>query len=126
MTVIIALDNRSGYTRSGKHLSRDRAMLDDLAEYGTIYASPYTAAILGNHPVNVVTPIPEHIPVNAVLFLETEDIPDTADKLIVYRWDKHYPCDRIYEPSDHGWKLGNTSDFPGYSHEIIIKEEWIK
>ena len=125
ITVIIALEDRDGLSRCGKRLSKDRVMLSDIKrEFSHIFASEYTAALFPEP--GYVSPIPPVLPDDAVLFLELEDIPDNAEDLIVYRWNRRYPSDRKYTPADNGWELVSTEDFAGYSHPKITKERYRK
>ena len=95
MTVIIALDDKDGYTLFGKRLSRDREMISDMINsFDKIAVSDYSRELFENGR-NLI-PLPSQIPDNMVLFLETEDIPEKANTLIVYRWNRHYPSNKKY------------------------------
>ncbi len=121
-TVIITLDDKNGRTLFGKRLSKDRLLIQDMiTSCGCICASPYTAALFTDKD-KIISPIPEDIPEDAFLFLETEEIPSSADTMIAYRWNRHYPSDSKYDPEGNGWKMVSSSEFPGYSHEKITKE----
>ena len=74
-----------------------------------------------------------------VLFPETaedfyaEDIPSEeilaqTEKLVIYRWNRHYPADVRWEPdlSSLGFTLQETTEFPGTSHEKITREVYEK
>lgn len=125
MTVITALDERNGRSFFGRRTAKDRYVLRDIEkDHPHIFASKYTAALFQSQ--DYASPIPSRIPADAVLFLETEDIPEEADALIVYRWNTIYPFDKDYNPSAHGWKLISSQDMAGYSHGKITKERYIR
>lgn len=127
MTAIITLDDKNGYTLFGKRLSRDREIIKDIEkDYSRIYASEYSAVLFRDSGIEAVSPIPDPLPGDAVLFLETEPIPEEADTLIVYRWNKKYPSDRKYNPEENGWKRISSTDFSGYSHEKLTKEVYTR
>ena len=126
MTVIITLDAKNGLSLFGKRLSKDRKLNEEILDsFGRIYASPYTAAMFAAGDA-VTSPIPESLPHDAAVFIETDEIPDSADTLIVYRWNRRYPSDRKYVPEEHSWHLISSSDFLGCSHDMITKEVYGK
>ena len=49
---------------------------------------------------------------------------DKIEKIILYRWNRTYPGDLYFDIplEEHGWKLIETDDFAGRSHEKITKE----
>ncbi|MFR1722417.1 hypothetical protein [Emergencia timonensis] len=49
---------------------------------------------------------------------------DKIEKIILYRWNRTYPGDLYFDIplEEHGWKLIETDDFAGHSHEKITKE----
>ncbi len=126
MTVIITLDDKHGYTLFGKRLSQDLSVAEDIiSSFDLVYMSEYSAAQFTDRS-KILTPIPADIPPDAVLFLETEEIPDNADCLIVYRWNRHYPSDRKYNPAKYYWYKKSSVNFPGRSHDRITKEVYTK
>lgn len=127
MTVIIALDDKDGYTLFGKRLSRDRKMIDDIASsFQKVYVFLCSANLFEGKNAEVIETIPEELPDNEALFLETNQIPAAADTLIVYRWGKKYPSDTKYNPAKYRWYLKESKDFEGYSHPKMKKEVYKK
>ena len=58
-------------------------------------------------------------------FLELQDPAPAlarADRLVVYRWNRHYPSDRKLLLPPEGWTLTSRTEFPGHSHDVITKE----
>jgi len=54
--------------------------------------------------------------------LETLDTDDEQiEQFIIYRWNRVYPTDVSVEIGTE-WKLTETEEFPGFSHEKITKE----
>ena len=62
------------------------------------------------------------------VFQELETL-DTGDKrieqFIIYRWNRVYPADVSVEIGTE-WKLTETEEFPGFSHEKITKEVYCR
>ena len=73
-----------------------------------------------------LSPIPPEISEDDVLFLEMDNVPEDADKLIVYRWDCVYPADRKYNPYKYYWRLKKTETIVGITHTKIKKETYNK
>ena len=50
------------------------------------------------------------------------------ESLILFRWDRVYPADTCLDIplEEHGWRLVERSEFPGYSHEKIVQEVYQK
>ena len=53
---------------------------------------------------------------------------DRAGHLILYRWNRVYPSDLKLDlaPALEGRTLLASRDFPGYSHETITKEVYVR
>ena len=49
-----------------------------------------------------------------------------ADRLVLYRWGRHYPADRRLDLPPEGWRLEGQTEFPGRSHDMITKEIYVK
>jgi len=50
------------------------------------------------------------------------------EKIILFKWNRRYPSDLRFNISinDHGWKLRQSTDFAGSSHEKITEEVYTK
>lgn len=59
-------------------------------------------------------------------FVEDSDIHpymDRVEKIILYKWNRHYPADHYFDISLlDGWVLNDIVDFKGSSHEKITRE----
>ena len=51
---------------------------------------------------------------------------ERADRLVLYRWGRHYPADRRLDLPPAGWRLEEQTEFPGRSHDMITKEIYVK
>ena len=45
------------------------------------------------------------------------------ESLTIYRWDRVYPADTFWELPP--WRLAGRTEFPGYSHQRIMKEVYV-
>ncbi|MCP1103375.1 hypothetical protein M2454_002760 [Aequitasia blattaphilus] len=53
---------------------------------------------------------------------------EKIEKIILYKWNRKYPADFFFDISinENGWKIIESEEFPGYSHEKITKEVYGK
>lgn len=51
-----------------------------------------------------------------------------VEAILLYRWNRTYPGDFYFDiPLEaHDWKLIQTTDFSGSSHDRITEERWVK
>lgn len=132
MTVYICLDDRGGMLFNGRRLSRDAALLADLAAGlpGVLTIDAFSEKLIAPAGISYVL-AEEELPEDAHFFAENRD-PETllplADTVVIYRWNRHYPSDVRWEgtPADHGFTLKETAEFPGKSHERITKEVYTR
>ena len=56
--------------------------------------------------------------------IPSDDMLEQTQKLVIYRWNRHYPADVRWDPDLDalGFVLRETADFPGTSHEKITRE----
>ena len=129
MTLYICLDDRNGLQFNHRRQSRDSAVLEDLRSQlrGSLLIDPFSEKLIQEAEIPYVLP-PETA---ADFFAEnvpTEEILAQTTKLVVYRWNRHYPADVRWDPDleTRGFALGETVEFPGKSHEKITREVYVK
>lgn len=132
MTLTLCLDDRGGLLFNGRRLSRDAVLLADMAAglEGQLYIDSFSEKLIAAAAIPYVI-AGEELPPDAHFFLENrnpEELLPLANKLVIYRWNRHYPSDVRWEghPGDFGFTLSETSEFPGKSHERITKEVYVK
>jgi len=132
MTVYLCLDDRAGLLFNRRRQSRDAAVLADMAAAvpDVLTIDAFSEKLISAAGIPYVL-AGESLPEDAHFFLEARD-PDAlapmAEKLVLYRWNRHYPADVRWEktPESHGFHLSETTEFPGKSHEMITKEVYVK
>ena len=66
---------------------------------------------------------------NDFCFVENEKLLPYSDRItevVVYRWNRSYPGDFHLDLDLKQWRLVQTTEFAGYSHEKITKEIYRK
>lgn len=131
MDIIICLDDRNGMLFHHRRQSRDREVIRDMLQECAgrkLLVSPFSAGLFekGARGVIVVDNPLSQAQNQDVCFIEAEDITpyrDSVESWIIYRWNRRYPADTWFSIDLHeDWKLAETTEFAGYSHEKITKE----
>lgn len=95
-----------------------------------VFCLPYSAGLFDPGAVTVVD-APGAVSADGILFLENTDpaayIPH-AEELLLYRWNRLYPADLTLNgtPVQWGYRLQDTTNFAGTSHEKITRERYVK
>lgn len=138
MNAIICIDNQNGIAFNHRRQSRDKVLIGDMLSFvreKPLYVSSYSAMLFGEEDQKSIrlSDAPHvECPQGAWCFLELVDpqeIEHQIETLIVYRWNKIYPGDlflTIELGAQSLWKLQETKDFPGSSHEQLTREVYIK
>jgi hypothetical protein len=125
MTLYICLDDRNGLKFNNRRQSRDSAVLEDIRRQltGSLLIDIFSEKLIREREIPYLLP-----PETAEDFF-AEDIPSDeilgkTSKLVIYRWNRHYPSDVRWEPdlAGMGFILTETTEFTGTSHEKITRE----
>ena len=129
MTLYICLDNKNGLRFNRRRQSRDAVLLEDIRSQltGSLLVDPFSEKLIREAGIPYVLP-----PETAEDFF-CEDVPGEAlleqcKKVVLYRWNRHYPADVRWDPDleERGFSLTETMEFPGKSHEKITREVYVK
>ena len=134
MKLIVCLSEDKGMMFNHRRQSRDRVLIADMIAHTQntpLWVSPYSASLFGEdcHSLHVAP-----LPVDAsgasdYCFVEDTPLPETlddVDELIIYRWNRHYPSDVHFDFDTSVFRLIQSTDFVGSSHDNITKEIWKK
>ena len=137
MYLIYCVDDKGGLSFGGRRQSRDRVVRADLLKMTAgkaLWMSPASRR-------QFTEPEGERITVSEEFLSEAgkgdfcfvEDRPARpwlarTEGIILYQWNRVYPADRYLDvqPLKEGFHLEKTEEFPGYSHETITKEVYLK
>jgi len=130
MRVIVCLDDKGGMMFNNRRQSRDRVLIEDvIKDVGEekIYISPYSEALFEETDARVKV---KKNPLKAakrdsVCFIEDmqlSEFKEEIDTVVIYRWNRHYPCDLYFDLDMNEYKLEESLEFAGSSHEKITKE----
>ena len=136
MRVIVCLDDRGGMMFNGRRQSKDRVLIRDVVaslDGKPLALSPYSAPLFAETelPLAVSETFLDEAGAETVCFVEDRALRpylDRIDRLVIYRWNRHYPSDLSLDldPIAEGFHLGETSEFEGSSHKTVTKEIYWK
>jgi len=133
MTLIVCVDDRLGMAFNRRRQSRDRIVCQDmvnLAADAPIQMEERSATLFENLDGNILaTGFSQDPAPDACCFVEFQPVDalaQKADKIVLYRWNRHYPADLYFDVSLSDWRQTEVTEFPGSSHETITREVYIR
>lgn len=134
MNVFITLDDRMGILFNNRRLSRDEEVVEriiTLAEDKKLLMNSYSAKLfseLESH-VTVSESFMDEAYEGDFCFAENVKLLpyiDKIEKLVVFKWNRHYPSDTKTDIDFSVWNLSETEEFTGKSHEKITMEVYVR
>ena len=129
MTIFLCLDDKNGMRFNHRRQSRDAAVLEDIRSQltGKLLIEPFSEKLIREAEIPYVLP-PETAEGYFAEDIPSEDILAQTKKLVIYRWNRHYPSDIRWEPdlTGLGFVLAETTEFPGTSHKTITREVYTR
>ena len=129
MTLYICLDDRNGLQFNHRRQSRDSALLENIRSQlsGNLLIDPFSEKMIREAEIPYVLP-PETAEDYFAEDVPPEEILSGTGRLVIYRWNRHYPSNITWEPDleSLGFVLEETSEFPGTSHETITREVYVR
>lgn len=146
MKVIVCVDDGNGMLFNKRRQSQDRVLRDDVQKMTAgqkLWMNAYSARQFqeGSQTGENVTGVSETAALivaedflrqageNDFCFVENEKLLPYSDRItevVVYRWNRSYPGDFHLDLDLKQWRLVQTAEFAGYSHEKITKEIYRK
>ena len=130
MTIIVCVDDRMGIAFNKRRQSRDRIVCQNITQTvagSHIGMDEKSVKLFDDMDINIVTGEDALKCDNYFLEFDQAYIEGAnIDKLIIYRWNRHYPSDRYFDIELDAFSLIETTEFPGSSHELITKEVYVK
>ena len=129
MNLYICLDDRNGLQFNHRRQSRDAAVLEDIRSQltGNLLIDPFSEKLIREAAIPYVLP-PETAQDCFAEDVPSEETLKNTRRLVIYRWNRHYPSDVRWEPDlqEMGFVPEETTEFPGSSHEKITREVYVR
>ena len=134
MKLIVCLSDDGGMLFNQRRQSRDRVLIADMIRHvqnTTLWVDDYSAPLFGeNAPtMRAVSAPAKEAQTGDYCFVERTPLPqnvDNVEELIIYRWNRLYPSDVFFTLDMSAFRLAESTEFVGSSHEKITKEIWKK
>ena len=141
MILIACIDDNKGMMFNHRRQSQDRVLrrhILDMVGDSNLWMNEYSVKMFEKDSEGQPQ---EHIQVDEdflrkasegeYCFVETFDcgpdmFPETAnvEAVVLYKWNRIYPADQYFSMDLSGWKMVETEEFTGSSHEKITKERY--
>ncbi len=133
MIAVICIDDNNGMLFNNRRQSRDKILTEDLiksAKGTRILINEFSKSLFVDFEklVNVSDTFLNDANENDICFIENVDLTEFEDKinkLTIYKWNRVYPSDFYFNLDLSKYKLTETTDFKGNSHDKITKEVYI-
>jgi len=129
MTLIVCVDDKMGMAFNNRRQSRDRTVCEDIVKItngNPIYMQDRSVSLFENLNANTVTVQNPNEAISGIYFSEFENVDNfKVDRLILYRWNRHYPADLYFDLPLDTFTLIDSTEFAGNSHEKITREVYI-
>ena len=135
MKIIACVDDEYGMMFNNRRQSKDREVINDIMHNieGVLWISNYSKELfwdsIDDLDKRVVIKVDDGMLDNAKEeeWCFIEDIPlkeyeDNISEIIIYKWNKKYPADKYMEISMKKFKLIDSKEIKGYSHDDILRE----
>lgn len=135
MIIIACIDTNNGMLFNHRRQSRDRILIQHIVEITDgrkIWMNSYSAGLFSNVEADKIIADSDFLDkagAGDYCFVENESIvpyEDKIEKIILYKWNRHYPADSWFTLDLTSWNLTESEDFSGSSHEKITMEVYKK
>lgn len=128
MIVALCLDDKNGMMFNRRRQSKDALLIENLKEYAqgrTIYIEEHSKTIF-DESATIIDDILSVAQSNDICFIENNIDYSNVNEFIIYKWNRVYPSDVVFEKNLSDYQLIETTDFAGKSHEKITREVYRK
>lgn len=135
MIAIVCVDDKNGMMFNHRRQSQDRVLREHVlqeAKDASVWMNAYSAkqfADVNPARLTVCEDFLEQAGNGEICFVEDRDLRpylDRIEEIILYQWNRAYPADFRFEVDLSRWKLEETEEFSGSSHEKITRERYIR
>ena len=130
MNLIVCLDTRLGMMFNKRRQCSDRVQAEDMRKLLSgepLSVSAYTERLLCDSGIKLsVSDNPART--SGYCFIEDTALPaiEDVEKLIIYNWGERYPSDKRFTLDISAFRLIESCEFCGSSHEKITREIYVK
>lgn len=127
MNVCVCVDDNFGMMFNKRRQSRDSKQIEDMIKLcnNRLYIDSYSAPLFDQKSCELIITDSFETVKDGWCFIENKQITGSINKLILYKWNRKYPSDTKLNIDFSDFKLEQTVEFEGSSHDKITREVWI-
>ena len=121
MDLIVCVDDRMGMAFNGRRQSKDRIVCEDIVKTvqgRSVSMDERSRKLFDGMDIR----ISDDAQFCFLEFSAPSELPEPPDHIILYRWNRHYPSDVKFDLSLDKYKMTESTELAGNSHEMITKE----
>ncbi len=124
MLLIACVDDKMGMAFNGRRQSRDSVVCEDIVKetQGRTVGMDERSRRLFEGMDIAIADDPQNAECYFLEFSAPSEFSRKPEHIILYRWNRHYPSDVKFDLPMDGYKLTDSAEFAGSSHEKITKE----
>lgn len=130
MKIIVCVDDNLGVMFNHRRQSQDQVLREKILEMTSgnrFWMNGYSAKMFGPSPgISVAEDFLDKAQEGEFCFIEETPIAgyeQSIEEIILFKWNRAYPADTYFVfPDQNKFRLIETYDFVGSSHEKITKE----
>ncbi len=126
MIAIVCIDDNGGMMFNNRRQSKDIELIKKVAEISKgskLWLNKYSCELfadVNNSNINIDDAFLSETAKGEFCFVEDADLKPFEkwiEKLIVFRWNRSYPYDKVLDIDLSKWQLAARTEFVGNSHE---------
>ena len=135
MIAIVCIDVNGGMVFNNRRQSRDSILIQkviELSKGSKLWLNKYSSSLFKDRNVSNIN-VDESFILEAAngeyCFVENVSLKGYEkwiEKLIVFKWNRVYPNDFVFDLDLSAWKLTESSEFKGNSHDNISMEVYVR
>lgn len=135
MIAIVCVDDNKGMMFNHRCQSQDRVLREDILQEASgkaVWMNAYSAKQFADTDpdrLKICEKFLEKADCGEFCFVEDKDLRPylgQVEEIVLYKWNRVYPADFRFEVDLSSWKLEETKEFSGSSHEKITKERYTR
>ena len=134
MIAAVCVDDRNGMLFNRRRVSRDQAQQEDLltlCEGKKLWVGNFSAKLFERYADRIIVDdaFLESAGAGEIAFVEDRALSPWQERLegvIVYRWNREYPSDAVFDLDLTEFACKETREFPGNSHDTITCEIYVR
>jgi hypothetical protein len=126
----MCVSKNGGISFNNRRQSRDEQVCKDMIALsdGNLFTEEYSAKLFDG--IGEVRICDDCRTLAEQYYFAEREMPEVDEQsiseVILYQWNREYPADRFFDIDLKGFRLKETVEFAGKSHDCIRRETWVR